>query len=109
VTTNHFFSFLGSANLVPVAFFESILCLLIAIVSFVVFLKFKDKISVGLITAFSFLFYGFGRFIIDFWRDEKKILLSISIGQLASLGVFVLCLVSISIILRNRRKYGLVS
>ena len=58
---------------------------------FLLWLKYKyAKLKDGYITVGLILFYTAGRFIIDFWRDEKIYFLHLSLGQLTSLTIFLI-------------------
>lgn len=75
-------------GLVPVPAYEAIL---LALISAGLFLMYKKANKMFEKHAFAILAmsYTFGRFIIDFWRDESKIFLNISLGQTVSLLLFI--------------------
>jgi len=78
-------------GVVPVTFYEAILLLLIFALTLLGYrLKKKVGLSKGQLFAVFMILYGLGRFIIDFWRDEKIALAGLSLGQFVSLAVLSL-------------------
>ncbi|MFA7254249.1 MAG: prolipoprotein diacylglyceryl transferase family protein [Patescibacteria group bacterium] len=75
-------------GLVPVTLLEGILLALIFLILLLARIKLQ-KIKEGTIFIILLLSYGLGRFIIDFWRDEKDIIWKISTGQSISIIVFL--------------------
>lgn len=87
---------LGATNKqVPINLYEAILCLVIALILFIIYAKLKNRIKPGFIFVLLVLFYSSGRFVIDFWRDEKDLLSVLSLGQVVSLLLFVVALVTL--------------
>ncbi len=103
-TTEKWLSIFPQNNLVAIPFFEAILCLLIFIFLIIVFKRFSDKLKSGFLFLLSVFLYSAGRFIIDFGRDEKDIIMSLSLGQLMSLAIFLAVNISL-IFLVKRREY----
>lgn len=85
-------------NRVPIQLFESLLAILIVLISWKLISQAKTKH--GVIFSLNLMIYTFGRFIIDFWREDKKILFSLSLGQIFSL-LLILCAI---LLLINRLK-----
>lgn len=90
----------------PAPFYESILCILIFVASLVYYL-WKGEKKPGGIIAFSWLFYGLGRFVIDIWRSEEKLALGFSLGQLTDLIVVVACAVILIGIVKRKEYYAI--
>mgnify|MGYP001606301017 FL=1 len=96
---------LGAVNKqVPINLYEAFLCLAISIILFIIYTKLKNRIKVGFIFALSILFYSAGRFVIDFWRVEKDLLSILSLGQVVSLLLFVIALVTLFSQYRPKRR-----
>jgi phosphatidylglycerol:prolipoprotein diacylglycerol transferase len=98
-TLDHF----NIQGFVPVNMYESLLLFLI----FGLFFLFRNisiarKIDGFIFTAFWFA-YSLGRFIIDFWSDEKRLFWHISFGQTVCLAI---CLVSIYFIIKMVTDYS---
>jgi phosphatidylglycerol:prolipoprotein diacylglycerol transferase len=79
----------GIGGIVPVTLYEGVYVLIIGCLLLMTYLK-NNKIKEGLIFWLFVFFYGFGRFIIDFWRDEQDLFYGISLGQIISLSFVVL-------------------
>lgn len=75
---------------IPINLLESVWCLVI----FLILLFGHKKLyrSQGTLTFLLIILYTFGRFIIDFWREENRIFLFLSLGQITS---FIILLASI--------------
>lgn len=75
-------------GLVPIPAYEALLLVVITTT-----LLCMRKKAATFFEKYSFivfiLFYTSGRFIIDFWRDDSKIIFGISLGQIVSLLLFV--------------------
>jgi phosphatidylglycerol:prolipoprotein diacylglycerol transferase len=85
VATTSSFSLGG---LVPVPAYEAILLVMISAGLFLMYKKANrmfEKHAFAILT----MSYALGRFVIDFWRDENKILFNISLGQMVSLLLFI--------------------
>lgn len=96
----------GNVGAVPLPLMEAALIFVIVAVLTGLYLKFYRKMYGGTILYLSLLFYGLGRFLIDFYRDEDKIVLQLNLSQAASLVLFLFSvLMMIRIIKTNRRKY----
>lgn len=87
---------------IPVNLYEGLLVLLIFAGLLLIYLK-NIHLQKGMIFLLSIGAYGLGRFIIDFWRDEKILLLHLSLGQILSLVLFIFVL---GFILKNNLKKG---
>jgi phosphatidylglycerol:prolipoprotein diacylglycerol transferase len=76
-------------GVIPVPLYEATLLVLIIACLLLMYKKWHK-----LFEQYSFfifiLSYTLGRFIIDFWRDESKILFNISLGQMVSLLIFII-------------------
>lgn len=55
----------------------------------------------GIIFYHALWIYGLTRFVLDFFRDENKIFLSLSLGQIASI---VMIVIGIALLIRSRKK-----
>lgn len=86
------------SGIIPVTLYEGILVLLLGIIMKWKFLRKKSSSSGQYFLGF-LLFYGFGRFIIDYWRDEKVLFLAMNLGQIISLIIGIIAL----IVLMRRR------
>lgn len=94
-------AFIGAYNIVPVALYESILCLVIFLLMFILYKKRGKKLAAGILLLLSLFIYSAGRFILDFWRSEAKVLLSLSVGQIVSLIIFIVVTI---LLIKNVRK-----
>lgn len=92
----------GSVFFHPVFLYESLLCLLALIALLIV--RSKVKLKDGSVFLIYLVLYSFIRFFIEFIRIEEKIFLSLTIGQLVSLGVFVASIIVIILINKKRFK-----
>lgn len=96
---------IGANNVVPVSFYEALLCLII----FIIFYNFKERKiffdKPGLIASSSVMLYSFVRFILDFWRTEEQVLAGIAPGQITSLIIFVISFI-FAIVILKRRTHG---
>ena len=94
---------------IPINLYEGILLIIIfsALLAFYSKIKHKD----GIIFSIFLISYGLGRFIIDIWRDESKLFLNISLGQLVSLLVALCGILLIYFLSRKTRevKHGIIS
>lgn len=86
---------------IPVTLYEGILVLLIGIVLLVFFLK--NKRANGFYFPLFLFLYGTGRFVIDFWRDDKNIVGPFGLSQIISLTIAILGL--LFLLIRSRKKY----
>lgn len=73
-------------GVVPVTLYEAFICLLIYAALFLIYKKSFFK-KTGMILGSLLVSYGVTRFVLDFWREEKDLLWSISLGQIVSLIV----------------------
>lgn len=97
---------IGAYNIVPVAFFEAILCLVIFILTYIFYRVYDKKLVPSVIALMSISMYSLGRFILDFWRTELKVYASLSIGQLVSAVLFILTIILyVRLLVRNRSVY----
>ena len=87
---------------IPVTLYEGILVLLLAVTNYFLYRKNVNK---GNLFAWFIFSYSLGRFIIDFWRDEGKLILNISTGQAASLilGAVAIALFAKSLLIERCR------
>lgn len=97
---------LSLAGQIPVTLYEAILLVVITLSLYLFYLKGSQKIGRYLFCLLG-LSYTAGRFIIDFWRDENRILLNtFSIGQLTSLFLFIFfAILTTKLLLQERRSY----
>lgn len=86
---------LSFAGAYPVTLFESIWDMAIFIILSFVYVKRQDKIMPGILTLETLMLYALGRFVIEFFRAESKIVLGLSGSQifltlifLVSIGMF---------------------
>ncbi len=98
-----FVNFSSISNGFPLPFYEAILCLFIFLAVLAVFLSDK-KNKPGFIFLLTLLLYSGGRFIIDFWRDESKIFLNLSTGQLFSLIIILISFTATILLLKVRKE-----
>lgn len=90
---------------VPVTLYEAVLLAVIAFFLYLIYVKSNKGITKYLFFLFG-LSYTAGRFIIDFWRDEDKIIFNLSIGQMTSLILFIFFLITaIYLLTQERRKH----
>jgi phosphatidylglycerol---prolipoprotein diacylglyceryl transferase len=89
---------------VPVTLYEAVL--LLFILAILVGLRYIKNSSIMNYSFYLFIsLYTLGRFVIDFWRDESKMFLHISIGQITSLSILLITLLLlITTILRGRNS-----
>jgi len=87
---------------IPTQIFESIWSLAVAGICFWLLMK-KKTLPSGLIFWLGLGGYAFGRFIIDFFRDENKIFLSLRLGQIGSLSLFILAFIVIFFMMRTEK------
>ncbi|MEI8143449.1 MAG: prolipoprotein diacylglyceryl transferase [Candidatus Berkelbacteria bacterium] len=85
-------SAINLGGLVPVPAYEALLLVLI-FSTCLVLIRRGAALKNGVWTLFVLGSYSLGRFIIDFWRDEPKLLSIFSLGQLVGLVIFVVCLI----------------
>lgn len=102
VTNSRLLSVVPGNNLIAIPFFEALLCLVIFIISFILFRKAYSRMAQGNLFLGSFFVYGLGRFIIDFGRDENDIILHLSLGQIVSLSVAIIALFLIILVARKK-------
>jgi len=87
----------------PATFIESILCLLVF--AFGLFSMKKLKLSSGKLFFILITVYGLGRFIIDVWRVEEKVVSFLSLGQIFDLAVVLFGIVGY-LYLTRKVKYA---
>lgn len=105
LTSSKWLSVFPNNNLIVIPFFEAILCLIIFIISIIVYRRIYDTLSEGLLFVGTFFLYGLGRFIIDFGRDESDLILHLSLGQFVSLIIAIISLCYFVLISKKRRQY----
>ena len=88
------------ANRIPTTLFESVLALGIYLISRKLILN--QKIEPGLVFFQSLLAYFFGRFVIDFFRQDPTLIINLKLGQLVSL-IIIVCVI---MALEFKRKRG---
>lgn len=88
----------------PITLYESLFLFVLFFVWLVVYLIYYKKIRSGFFTLGAIASYSFGRFLVDFLRQEDKIFLKLSLGQIFSLSVFILSLVLLILFFRSNRK-----
>lgn len=86
---------------IPVNLLEAILLLVIFFAMLILYKKTSKLLDKYLFAIFA-LSYTAGRFIIDFWRDEKDIIFKLSVGQITGLAIFLLMLAYVLKISRRR-------
>ena len=91
---------------VPIQLFESLLSLVIVILSVILIFKLDRKfiLRYPIILIASLGDYTLGRFIIDFWREDPKVFLGLQFGQLISFFIFFCCIIMLLYIFRSRKK-----
>lgn len=104
-TNSQWLSVFSGNNLIAVPFFEAILCLIIFVISVIVYIKFYDRVNKSVLFLGAFFLYGVGRLIIDFGRDEKDLILHLSLGQIVSLTVAIIALAFLILRFRKRSQY----
>ncbi len=67
--------------------------LLLLIIFFTLQNIFKKPHKDGIILLYLIIFYTGGRFVIDFWRNDARILFTISFGQVVSLSILLLSVI----------------
>ncbi len=80
---------------IPISLYESILCLILGIILFYLYFYRKniiEKFSDGFIFFIGLAGYSLGRFVIDFWRQERMIGF-VKIGQIGTLVIFLAVIV----------------
>lgn len=76
----------------PTFYFESILCIL----GFIIMLIIRNKSNkIGLITGFYLIWYGFTRYIIEYYRTDSLMLFNIKIAMAVSVLMIVLGIIII--------------
>lgn len=89
-------------NRVPITIFEALLALIIFFDSLWLLRFFSFQLKSTTLYGITFWLaltqYAFGRFIIDFWREDPDQLFGLKLGQLTSLIIF-LCSLSVTIFL----------
>lgn len=101
-TNSQWLSIFPGNNLIAVPFFEAMLCLMIFVISAIVYHKIYDRLNKAVLYLGAFFIYGIGRLIIDFGRDEKELVLSLSLGQITSLTVAIVALIFLILSLKKR-------
>lgn len=72
----------------PVQFYSSVHGL---ILFFILYLLSYQELTLGAITGFSFILYGWGRFILEFWRDRKQFNGTLfTAGHMGAVALFLL-------------------
>jgi len=87
---------LAIAGVLPINVFEGIWVAIVAIILYLIYRRTKNKID-GIIAWMCVFLYGLGRFVIDFWRDEKIIFWHLNLSQITSL---ILALIAAIIIMK---------
>jgi len=90
-------------GLVPIPLLEIFLLVAIGGILIIIYRFYSRKIS-GLIFGLLALLYPLGRFVIDFWRDESKMLWRLSAGQITGLALAILAIIFIYYIYRQNIK-----
>jgi phosphatidylglycerol:prolipoprotein diacylglycerol transferase len=93
---------------IPVTLYEAFLLVLLALSLLVMYKRMSKTIKKYLFFIFVLAYTG-GRFILDFWREESKVALSLSIGQLVSLCLFLFVFILLLYTLfEGRKKNGII-
>lgn len=82
---------------IPVALFEPIWAGLLIIGLYLLLVQKRWQLKNGFIFLVGLAGYALGRFVIDFWRVGRIIILHLKSSQLASLGIILICLIIIYI------------
>lgn len=90
-------------GVIPVTLLEAAFLIIVSALMLALFFKTKLRQIPGMLFTFSLFLYGGGRFIIDFWRDEKSLALGISLGQYVSLALCFLAVVWFIFVLRREQ------
>lgn len=98
-------SFLAIDGVLPVTLFEGFLLVVIFGLLLLMHAKVKN-LKDGSLALIFLLLYGFGRFIIDFWRAEEIVFFNLGLGQIVSLalGVFALAVIIFNKFFNGRRN-----
>lgn len=104
MTPSKWLSIFPDNNLIAVPFFEALLCLLIVGLLAIAYRKFYDKLKYTRMFLASFFLYGLGRFFIDFGREEKDIIVGLSLGQIVSLFLAFITLVLLILSRKERNQ-----
>lgn len=91
-------------GVIPVTLLEAVFLVIISTLLLILFFKTKLKQIPGMLFAGSLFLYGGGRFIIDFWRDEKSLAFGIALGQYVSLALCFLAVLWFIFILRKEHN-----
>lgn len=75
---------------IPIQLFESVFCLVLFFI--LLNLSHKKQLRPGALVVFSIGGYALGRMVIDFWRDESRILF-FHVSQWAALLIFIITVV----------------
>jgi phosphatidylglycerol---prolipoprotein diacylglyceryl transferase len=87
IKTKSIFAYYGFT---PVTAFEIFICSGIFIINFLIYLKFRDKLSKYFLFFTFVLMYSMSRIIIDSWRIDSKVFLNLNYSQITSLLIFVI-------------------
>jgi phosphatidylglycerol:prolipoprotein diacylglycerol transferase len=87
----------------PTPLYEALLGVIIFLVVLYLNLK-RDNLVSGFVFFLTLLLYSGGRFIIDFWRNEKQILWDLSAGQIFGLVISILSIMVIILLLKTQKK-----
>ena len=80
------------------------ICFIIFIAATIVYRRFYGRIGDNVLFLSTFFIYGLGRLLIDFGRDEKNLILGLSLGQIVSLIVVIITLILILLPDRERSQ-----
>lgn len=97
------YSWISIWGRIPTQLFESAWSLIVASLLTFVGLRFKEKLKLpnGVIFLSGLALYAIGRFTIDFWRDEPVTFWFLKTGQLGSVVVVVIAVLSILYLIKK--------
>ena len=96
--------YLSISGLHPVTLYESLTLLILFFSWVIIFLKFRNKIIAGLCALGVLGSYSLARFLIDFWRQENDLWLSLSFGQLFAITILSLSVIVFMIYIISKKK-----
>jgi len=81
-------SVLAYYGFMPVTAFEIFICSGIFAINFLIYLKFRGKLSKYFLFFLFITLYSFSRIIIDAWRIDPKVFLGLNYSQITSILIF---------------------
>lgn len=90
-------------GVLPINAFEGIWVAIVALILYRIYRRTKHRID-GMIVWLCVFLYGVGRFVIDFWRDEKIIFWHLNLSQITSAALAIIALIIIMRAVISERK-----